>query len=241
MKTIESIRDVYTFFNSHFVDPKLNEVYDAAITARNDLRNAVMAFRADPTKAVGTVGVDMSCLKQGMPNLEYRYKEWGPSRSHGGGAFFFDDPAKTAVRKRVRISMIELRSGARIDRIETTYTQEDGTSSVFSHGRDDLGALHPPLMISVGNAIKMVRVYSGARVERMIITTYAGESLAYGGAEFSDPDNENNYEYMQDLPDANGQNDKNEFVVGFFGASGDGLDAIGVVTAKFYECTWSQK
>lgn len=133
----------------------------------------------------------------------------------GDGGSVFDDLASSAYLIG-KIKQIKVRSGSRVDRIETTYDGIQGAPVTYAHGGDG-GDDNPPFVLNADEYITKVSGRSGGRIDQIKFTLNSGrESISYGGGGGSP--------FSLNL--------SGSVVKAFFGRSGSGLDALGCSFAE---------
>lgn len=98
----------------------------------------------------------------------------------GDGGSAFDDLASSGYLVG-KIKSITVRSGSRVDKIETTYAGMQGGSVTYSHGGSG-GSANPPFILNDDEYITKITGRSGSRLDQVKFTLNSGrESIAYGG------------------------------------------------------------
>lgn len=110
-----------------------------------------------------------------------------------------------------KIKQINVRSGSRVDRIETVYNGIQGGPVTYAHGGNG-GSENPPFVLNDDEYITQISGRSGSRLDQIKFTLNSGrESLSYGGGGGSP--------FALKLDGS--------VVKAFFGRSGSELDALG--------------
>ncbi|MFZ6863077.1 jacalin-like lectin [Undibacterium sp. Ji67W] len=137
------------------------------------------------------------------------------SQVGGDGGSPFDDLAVSGYLVG-KIKQIKVRSGGRVDRIETTYDGIQGSPVTYAHGGDG-GDDHPPFVLNDNEYITQISGRSGSRLDQIKFTLNSGrESISYGG------DGGSPFTLKLD----------GSVVKALYGRSGSEVDALGVYFAE---------
>ncbi len=216
---IEWIEQIYRFYGG-FSDSKLNDTAAKAKIDRDAINDMILAYEDDPTGSF--TAPDLPSLANGTPELDYDIKR---SESHGGGSGtpFDDVNVDTAIPQQTRISALQLRSGDRIDKLITTYTDLSTTSKI-EHGGGG-GGLSNVLNLRPDNVVVKIAGRSGSNVDRLTFTTSNGDVLNRGGGGGKPFDD------FEVKPD--------EFLLGFAGRSNSEVRQIQFITGKLLPARWT--
>lgn len=214
---IDEIASIYKFYGG-FTDTDLTGVLATAKADIATIDDQMIAFKDDPIQSFTTP--KLPSLDKGLPVLRYKIGQ-SPVHGGGGGEYFRDVNPVVAVKEKTRITSIQMRAGARIDRIETGYENIHGRWIATHGGRG--GSLGPILSFQDGQFITSVSGRSAKRVDRLKFTITDGRTLE-GGRDGGAP-------FSWDVPDGS-------FVFGFSGRSGSEDDAIGFDYASFEKAKW---
>ena len=216
------IRGVYRFYGG-YNDPQLTQNGIQSKTDHTTLDKLFQQFEADPTATFTQPA--LPSLKNGTPSLNYRISD-SPSFGGPGGDPFDDIDAvgfTSFVPEQTRLSVLQLRSGARIDQLLTTYQNNSGQTWTFGHGGGG-GSLGNKLNLMSGEFVTKVTGRSGARVDHLTITITNGGKVDGGGT------GGNFFDWS--VP-------TNSFVLGFKGRSARELDQITFIYAQFGAAKWT--
>ncbi|HTT99246.1 MAG TPA: hypothetical protein VMF58_14450 [Rhizomicrobium sp.] len=215
---IGMIEHVYKFYGG-FEDKKLIDVRGLAATDLTTINDQMVAFEDDPLQSFAMP--DLPSLKDGVPSLKYKA---GKSQLYGGGGGepFEDVSPAVAIQEMTRIVNIQMRSGARVDRLATTYENSHGKWTVVRGGGG--GSLGPLMTLLSGEFINAASGRSGSRVDRLKLTTTSGQSVE-GGRDGGNP-------FDWSVP-------KDAILYGFSGRSAKEVDAIAFNYATFEPAKWS--
>lgn len=169
----------------------------------------------------------LSALQNGSPRLNVSVKDGEVMGGGGGDPFPFLDRA-TAVQTRTRLERVGLRAQARINQIRLDYRREPGTPGGSDqwqevHGGEggrDLG----DLQLAPGVGIERIEAVTGARVDKLMLTTSDGQNLGGGGGAGNRP--------------LDWRRPANVALLGFSGRSGGELDGLRAVLAEFGSLQW---
>lgn len=135
---------------------------------------------------------------------------FGPSGGGGGGAFN-DEPVLQAG---TRVARIVIRTGDLVDSVEITHIRPDDTLLTLPH-HGGFGGGEQLLDLRAGERITQIDGRYGEFVDSINVRTNQGRVLSGGGGGGVDG-------YLYQAPTG-------FEIVGFFGRSGELMDAIGVV------------
>ncbi|HVZ54501.1 MAG TPA: hypothetical protein VG986_21225 [Pseudolabrys sp.] len=213
------IQSVYKFYGG-YSDDKVAKTGAQAKTDHDTVNALIERYEADPTGKFETP--NLPSLADGTPALVYKV---GRSDAYGGGGGepFDDVDVNTFVPQQTRITALQLRSGARIDRLITTYQNTAGAWNA-EHGGGG-GSLGNRLALQPGNVVTKVNGRSGGRVDHLTFRISNGDVLD-GGREGGNP-----FEWK--VPDG-------AFLLGFAGRSGSEIDRIQFIYARFEPAAWSR-
>lgn len=211
------IQSIYSFYGG-FSDSKVASVGTQAKTDHATLNQMIENYQADPTQAFSKPA--LPSLDNGTPALAYSIKS---SEAHGGdgGSPFDDVNVNTFIPQQTRISALQMRSGARIDKLSVTYQNSTGTWTA-EHGGDG-GGLGNKLTLMAGQFVTRISGRSGARVDHLTFTITNGSTLD-GGGNGGGP-------FDWSVPGGS-------FLLGFSGRSAAELDRIQFVYGSFAPATW---
>jgi hypothetical protein len=137
------------------------------------------------------------------------------SQVGGGGGSPFDDLASSGYLVG-KIKQIKVRSGSRVDRIETTYDGIQGSPITYAHGGDG-GSDNPPFILNSDEYVTQISGRSGSRLDQVKFILNSGrESISYGGGGGSP------FNLKVD----------GSVVKALFGRSGSEIDALGAYFAE---------
>lgn len=163
---------------------------------------------------------DLKSLQTGTPALNYSVgttSAWGG----GGGGPFSDVDINAYIQNETHISALKLRTGSRVDQLNTTYRNNRG-SWTQTHGGGG-GGEGNTLQLQPGQFVTRVWGRSGSRVDQLNFQISDGRTVGGGGG--------GGGEFSWSTPGGN-------FVLGFQGRSGSELDCIQVVYAHFNPANW---
>jgi Jacalin-like lectin domain len=215
---IKWIETVYGFYGG-FADGKLTNTGALAKTDHDKINAMIEKYEEDPIGSF--TWPKLPSLDNGTPELEYQIKH-SPIHGGNGGGPFDDVNVDTSIPQQTRISALQLRSGSRIDRLMTTYTNTSSTWTV-EHGGNG-GGLSNKLDLRPRNVVLKVNGRSGSRVDHLTFTTSNGDVLNGGGG--------GGGPFSFDVP-------TDSFLLGFAGRSGSELDAIQFVYGNFEPARWT--
>jgi hypothetical protein len=213
------IRGVYQFYGG-YTDQKLDSVSADAKLDIEKIDEQIVAFEEDPTQTFRRP--DLRALGFGTPALEYSVGK-SPSWGGGGGDPFDDVNIRTAIQEKTWLSALQLRTGAVVDRLMSTYESEGAPPRRTSHGGGG-GDLGSELKLLPGQFVVKVSGRAGKLVDRLDIEITDGRHCA-GGRTGGDP-------FDWSVP-------AGSFVLGFAGRSGAKLDQIAAVYAGFKPANWT--
>lgn len=218
LSQIGQIDEVYKFYGG-FDDEKLQKVKGLARTDRGEIDRQMGAFQDDPVQTFTKPA--LPSLKEGLPVLTYKA---GKSDTYGGGGGepFEDVNPATAIEEQTRIVSVQMRSGARVDRLLTTYRNMHDTWTV-TRGREG-GSLGPILRLLRDEFIVAADLRSGTRIDRLELTSDTGQSIK-GGREGGKP-------FHWDVPEG-------ATVFGFSGRAGKEIDALALHYVTFQPAKWT--
>jgi hypothetical protein len=193
-------------------DPSL-----AAHRARAEAdRRAIEACRDAYVAAASAplVPPELACLAAGSPELNVSLSEEIPMGGSGGAPFAFPERAD-AIRRRLRLVEVGLRTGSRVDQIRLRYAGDGEPLAAEVHGGDG-GSDRGSLQLGPGVNLRRIEGLSGTRVDRQRIG---------GGGDAGDRPID------WTVPEGS-------VVLGFSGRSGRELDALRAVVARFGPLIW---
>jgi len=162
-------------------------------------------------------------LNMGTPALSFT---WGTSASKGsgGGTAYDDVPSPSdCIAKRTRITRILMRMGDRVDKLSTTYLDQNG-ETIKTHGGSG-GREDRSVVVGSGQFVTQVTGKYNKKMDQMTFRITGGGSVSAGG-------NGGTTTFELVPPAGN-------FVLGFRGRSGSEYDEIQLVYAHFNSATWS--
>jgi len=99
----------------------------------------------------------------------------------GSGGSPFDDLAISGYLLG-KITQIKVRSGSRVDRIETTYDRTNGGPITYTHGGNG-GSDNPPFILNSDEYVTQISGRAGSRLDQIKFILNSGrESISYGGS-----------------------------------------------------------
>jgi hypothetical protein len=216
---LQWMEKLYTFYRGYSGDSKAKEGLEEAKKDELAINTQIAAFVDDPTATFQRPA--LLSLQLGTPVLQYQIV---PVAAHGGdGGDPFDDvDINLYLQKQTRISALQLRSGAEIDKLITSYQDADGNAWTTQHGGGG-GGLSQVLTILPGQFVTRIDGRTGARVDRLLYTLSDGRTLG-GGGNGGSP-----FDWSAAAAD---------IVLGFSGRSAARLDKIQPVVARLQPAKW---
>jgi hypothetical protein len=184
----------------------------------DELSALIAAIRNDPTQKYERPKLES--LSYGVPVLKVSTPaapvEWG-----GKGGDAFADATRQMILDQETLSTVALRSGAQVDRVESTYG-----GRTIAHGREG-GKPVTPLVLQPGEFITTIAGRTGKFVDKLVLGTSEGQSRECGGD--------------GGVPFGPWEVPKGSVVVGFSGRSGRLIDRIGPMTCAFTKADWDTR
>jgi hypothetical protein len=211
------IESVYRSYGG-FADKKLTDVAGEAKADHDKINTLIQAYEDDPTQSF--TAPDLPSLKYGTPTLKYAVAR---SATHGGGGGkpFDDVDVNTFIPQQTHVTGLQLRSGARIDKLIVTY-QNTSASWTVEHGGNG-GDLGNKVTLMLGQYVTAISGRSGSRVDHLTLTTSNGDRVD-GGRDGGSP-------FTESIPSG-------AILIGFAGRSGSELDQIQFVYGKLDKADW---
>jgi hypothetical protein len=213
------IKGIYEFYGG-YTDEKLDRVSKLAAVDVKLIDDQIVAFEDDPTQTF--TRPKLQALEFGTPALEYSVGK-SPSWGRDGGDPFDDVDIRTALQEKTWLSALQLRTGAVVDRLMSTYESADKPPRQTSHGGGG-GNLGSELKLLPGQFVVKVSGRAGKLVDRLDVEISDGRHCT-GGGPGGDP-------FDWSVP-------AGSFVLGFAGRSGTKLDQIAVVYSGFKPAKWT--
>jgi hypothetical protein len=165
---------------------------------------------------------ELACLAAGSPELNVSLSEEIPMGGSGGAPFAFPERAD-AIRRRLRLVEVGLRTGSRVDQIRLRYAGDGDPLEEEVHGGGG-GSDRGSLQLGPGGNLRRIEGLSGTRVDRLFLTSSDGQRIGGGGDAGDRP-------IDWTVPEGS-------VVLGFSGRSGRELDALRAVVAHFGPLIW---
>jgi hypothetical protein len=209
---------LYRFYQD-FQDETVSKAKAQTLSDIDAINKQIETYIDDPVKTFSPL--PLPSLKLGSPKLCYSIEQSQP-QGGGGGEPFDDVYIGTYLQRQTRISVLQLRTGSRVDKLIVTYTTIDGSSHTKIHGGGG-GGLSNTLTLPQDTFVTKVEGRSGSEVDQLMFTISDGRSLAgggNGGSPFSSP-----------VP-------AGSVALGFSGRSGSRLDQIKTIYATLKVAKW---
>lgn len=213
---IKSIYDFYGGYN----DSQLNTVSTQAAANRDAISKQMQAYQDNPTQTFTPPA--LPCLQYGSPSLTYTVGT-SPMWGGDGGSSFDDVDINGWLQNKTAVTAVQLRTGARVDKLIVTYQNVRGKWTT-GHGGGG-GSEGNTLTLLGGQFICQLKGRCGARVDQLNITLTDGRSVGGGGS--------GGGEFTWTVPPG-------AFMLGFSGRCGAELDAVQGVFASFTAAKWHQ-
>ncbi|KEF41302.1 MAG: hypothetical protein ER33_12345 [Cyanobium sp. CACIAM 14] len=169
---------------------------------------------------------ELPSLAAGSPELNVTLSEEITMGGNGGAPFSYSGWAD-AVRRRLRLVEVGLRTGSRVDQIRLRYEGEGAGEgeplAMEVHGGGG-GSDRGSLQLGPGVTIRRLEGLSGTRVDRLLLTSSDGQRIGGGGDAGDRP--------------VDWSAPEGCVVLGFSGRSGRELDALRTVVARFGPLIW---
>lgn len=216
---INAIKRVYDFYG-YTGDPVLVSRQPVANNDFDAILKQMQQFETAPTSSFSRP--PLPSIANGTPVLDSVVSH-SPDFVNGyGGKPFSDVDVSTYLQNRTRIAKVQLRAGAYVDQIITTYEDANG-SWVASHGENG-GILSNALQILPGQFVASVSGRGDAWIDRLRIALTDGRYLEGGG------NGGNAFSWVAP---------SGAIVLGFRGRAGAYVDRIGVDYAQLKPARWS--
>lgn len=216
---ITSIKQIYDWYG-YTSDSLLSSRLSVVNTDLDAIRAQMQAFETSATSSF--TRPSLPSLANGTPALTYSVAS-SPDWGQNGGTPFNDVDVTTYLQDRTRISQVQLRAGAYVDKIITTYETAKGKSWVKSAGGPN-GTLSSPLQLQQGQSVRTLLVRAGNYIDKIGIAASDGRYIIGG----------ENGGVRHDWTAPSGA-----IVMGFHGRAGSFLDKIGVDYALIKPATWN--
>lgn len=207
-------------------DTKLGQLADDAEADLDAIRKQFEGYQDDPTQKFTKPA--LPSLKKGIPLLNFSKGVTNLLGNKDGGApFNYPGGIEEALHSQRRLSWVQLRSGADLDRIELRYHDIHGEGPVLSYGGGggtDSNAFtldHDEFVVA-----GIVRMSSEGKLHRINLATNRGTNIAAGS--------NNGHEVSMEVP-------PNVIVLGLQGRCGAIVDAVQLVYAKFQEAKYKPR
>ncbi|HKT51388.1 MAG TPA: jacalin-like lectin [Candidatus Angelobacter sp.] len=219
---ITSIKKIYHAYGG-FADVKLVSNGNQSEADHKTINGMIEEFESNPTQTFTMP--QLPSLQNGTPALNYQITHSQAFGGAGGGPFDDVDAAgfSSFIPQQTMIITVQLRTGARVDKLLTTYQNTTGKTWTSEHGGNG-GNLSGKLNLLPGQFVTSVTGRSGATVDRLTITSATGEKVEGGGGGGSP--------FNWAVPTGT-------FMLGFAGRSGKLLDQIQFVYGKFDSAKWT--
>ncbi|WP_437931623.1 jacalin-like lectin [Sorangium sp. So ce291] len=214
------LQQTYSFY-SGYSDSKVNQVKGMSGQELAAIQSQKSAYARDPVQSF--TAPQLPSLGMGTPALSFTAGT-SASKGSGGGSPYDDVPSPADyISKRTRITRIKMKMGDRVDKLTTTYLDQNGTVEM-AHGGSG-GREERAVTVAAGQFVRQVSGKYNKKMDRMTFLITDGSSVTAGG---------NGGDKTFELAPPSGN-----FVLGFRGRSGSEYDEIQLVYAQFNPAVWS--
>lgn len=216
---ISAIKQIHDFYG-YTGDSVLSSRSQVAKTDFDAIVTQMQRFETAPTSSF--TRPSLPSIANGTPVFDAAYF-YSPEFVHGNGGIPFSDvDVSTYFQNRTRIVKVQLRAGAYVDQIITTY-EDVNRSWVTSHGESG-GNLTTALQLLRGQFVVSVSGRGDAWIDRLRIAITDGRYVEGGG--------NGGYAFSWTAPGG-------AIVMGFRGRAGAWVDRIGIDYAQIKPAKWS--
>lgn len=214
------LQETYSFYGG-YTDAKVNEVKVISGQDLAAIHSQKSEYSRDPIQSF--TEPPLPSLTKGTPALSFSWAATAQAGSTGGNPYDDVPSPSDHISKRTRISHIKMRMGDRIDKLTTTYQDQNG-DTVKAHGGSG-GREDRSLTVGAGQFVTRCTGKYNKKMDSMTFTITGGASVSAGGS---------SGDKTFDMAPPAGS-----FVLGFRGRSGSEYDAIQLVYANFNPAVWS--